>query len=139
MKKIAYFVLILICLFFSLKAFATDYGIVISGGDAKADVSNWREETADKFTELIKGRGVESGNIEEPRSEDGVKNAILGLKGKVKCGDNVVIYFNGHGNSSGGLCIARRHNNRIVKETISPDEMLKWLRDDELPCCVQRR
>jgi len=132
MKKISYFMLILICLFFSYNVFAADRGIVISGGDPNRDISNWRERMADKFTELIRGRGVS--NINEPRSKNAVKQAILGLKGNVSCGDNVIIYFNGHGTSSGGLRVTRSGG---TTETISTRDMLKWLKEAELPCCCK--
>lgn len=111
--------------------FATDHGIVISGGDENDDISDWREQTLDKFSEELERRGVDEGNIQRPGTEEDVKNAIKGLKGKVKCGDNIVIYFNGHGNRFGGLCMVNED------EEIYPREMLKWLKEAQLACCCK--
>lgn len=126
--------LALICLFLTPQcALAKEYGIVISGGDKNSDVEGWRQATADEFAGLLEGRGIPAANISRPNTKSGVKQAIDNVKPKLECGDNLVIYFNGHGTSSGKLCITPPGGGKT--EYLSYRELLQWLQNPPLPCC----
>ena len=117
MRKYIYFYLILIIschIHLPNIVFATDYAIVINGGDPNGTVTEWRSKIATEFITLLKKKNseiiiVDSDDEDEICSDyDEIKNSIIRImKNKLTCEDNIIIYFNGHGNSSGVLTLKR--------------------------------
>ena len=77
---------------------AENYGIWAAGGDPY--MGPQMEAWAREFAKLIGERGV--ANMDSAKSEAELLAAIKRLKGKVKCGDSIVFYYNGHGGETGG-------------------------------------
>jgi hypothetical protein len=106
---------------------AENYGLWVTGGDGEHfDKGPKMEEWAREFADLMKGRGVN--NMDSAKSKDELKAAIKRLKGKVKCGDSIVFYFNGHGAPTGGdLSFSR--GGRVVA-SVSAAELARWFLEE---------
>ncbi|GEM_PF-6100024 len=117
--------------------YARDRAIIATGGDPNPEIAAWRKGLADKFESEFKRRSGDTSDVSRPEDPAGVESAIKGLKGKVKCGEDIVIYFNGHGTASGRLCFYVRHGNRVSEQSVSPADVLKWLTEAALPCCCR--
>jgi hypothetical protein len=109
-------------LFLPVPARAENYGIWAAGGDPI--MGPQMEAWAREFAKLIGDRGVT--NMDSAKSEAELLAAIKKLKGKVKCGDSIVFYYNGHGSESGGNLEFRRGGSR---GSVSASELVSWFLD----------
>ena len=99
---------------------AENYGIWAAGGDPSMGPK--MEEWGREFAKLMKDRGVS--NMDSAKSKDDLLAAIRRLKGKVKCGDSIVFYYNGHGGATDGALKFERGG--TITGSVSAAELVKW-------------
>ena len=121
------------------------YVIIINGGDSSKDIYQGRHLAADgvkKISDLAREQGyTEIANLGPGRGEnenslENIEKAFDRLKNQVKCGDHVLIYIIGHGNSAkskAGPGVNLKGSNGRTKELLSPEKLANLLAN--IPSC----
>ncbi len=113
-------------------AAAETIAIGTSGGDANDVVDEWRLDNVRKFCRKVKEAGADECHraYSKARLEEKVREAV----GKLECGDNLVLFFNGHGARSKGFVFDREaHGSK--DRFLKPEELREWL--EELAPCAK--
>ena len=127
-RLMGFFVLLLI----TSQLFATSIAIATSGGDRNFDVDDWRKknikEACKKFGEV----GIKE--CKQAFTKDDLKKHIADAVKRMKCGDTLVFFFNGHGSKKKGFVFDKeRHNS--PDRYVSVDEIKSWIA--KLDTCVK--
>lgn len=122
-------VFVLVVVLSAEQAFAGTRVIAASGRDRNNRVDKWRKDRVDGFCDGVK-RSDPQADCNTPNTKDDFLDELRKAAKELKCGDELVIYYNGHG-LRGRLCFVRE------EKTVSAQEILDALKD--LDCCVKVR
>ena len=135
--------LLLFILLHSQNLYATSLAIGVSGGDDRnMDVDRWRKKNIEEACKKFKEIGVKK--CEKAFSKGELKKHVADAVKKLKCGDTLFLYFNGHGSRKifDGKHTKKKEAFVFDKEPskspdrfLTPEELLEWLED--LKCCVK--
>jgi uncharacterized repeat protein (TIGR01451 family) len=122
------------------------HSIIISGGDSSKHMKRGRhpaDQAVDTMTDLLNDQGYNSVGSLTPGGSGGSSNSISSitaafetLKSQVKCGDHVLIYIVGHGNSAdneNGPGINMKGTNGKNSELLTPSTLSSLLA--KIPAC----
>jgi hypothetical protein len=78
---------------------AKSIAILTSGGDSYSTVNNWRKKNVGKVGEKFKEMGIDE--CKEVFNKDDFFRQINEAVKSLKCGDELILFFNGHGSKKG--------------------------------------
>jgi hypothetical protein len=113
-------------------ATAKTVAIGTSGGDQNTVVDEWRQKNVQKFCKAAKGAGADE--CHQAYSKAQFKKRIQDAVEQLECGDNLVLFFNGHGDKSKGF-VFDKEGHKSEDRFLKPEELLEWLGD--LACCAK--
>ena len=122
------------------------HSLIISGGDSSKHMKRGKhpaDTAVDTMTDLLNDQGYNSIGSLTPGGSGGSSNSISSitaafetLKSQVKCGDHVLIYIVGHGNSAdneNGQGVNMKGTNGGNKELLTPSTLASLLA--KTPAC----
>lgn len=129
--RISFFLILVFSSLYNLHADSIAIGV--SGGDGRnSDVDNWRKENVEKVCKKLKEIGIN--NCATALNKDELRSQIRDAVNKLKCGDTLVLFFNGHGDEDKGF-VFDKEGSKSPNRFLSAEELLEWL--EKLACCVK--
>ena len=111
-------------------AFTKTIVVAASGGDRDNRANQWRKEKVDDFCDGIRITGPDTADVNKPTTKADFLSTLQSVAADCNCGDDIVIYYNGHG-TRGRLQFVRE------RKSVSTQDILDAI--ENMKCCCKVR